>query len=52
MPSPVMDRGEMLSSLQESADLDERRPIRDNTGGMKAPHAFLAWHAMKTLRRG
>jgi hypothetical protein len=43
-------RDDMRAHLHEFADLYERRPIHDNTGGMKAPHAFLAWFAMKLLR--
>jgi len=42
-------RADMLRCLEEFARLYERRPIRDNTGGMLAPQMFLTWFALQTL---
>lgn len=44
------NREEMLDDLAEFADLYERRPIRDNEGGMRSPHLFAFWFAMRQLR--
>ncbi|MBI2891408.1 MAG: hypothetical protein HYY13_11570 [Nitrospirae bacterium] len=43
-------RGEMIDSLFEFCDLYSQRPIRDNRGGMRAPHMFLAWFALTRLK--
>lgn len=40
----------MLASLEPFAALYAHRPIRDNRGGMAAPHAFLTWFALRALR--
>jgi hypothetical protein len=40
---------DMRKSLREFVEVYERRPIRDNSGGMQAPHMFLAWFVLKTL---
>lgn len=42
-------KDEMVSSLDRFAELYDRRPIRDNKGGMLSPHAFLAWFVLKKL---
>ncbi len=42
-------REDMLERLEEFASLYEKRPIEDNTGGMKSPHMFLAWFALHAL---
>lgn len=42
-------REEMLEALDEFASLYDRRPLKDNTGGMKSPHMFLAWFALRRL---
>jgi hypothetical protein len=43
-------RRDMLSKLEEFASLYENRPIKDNTGGMKSPHMFSIWFALKALK--
>lgn len=40
----------MLAALREFAELYEHRPIRDNDGGMRAPHMFAAWFMLRSLR--
>jgi hypothetical protein len=40
---------DMRKSLREFVEVYERRLIRDNSGGMQAPHMFLAWFVLKTL---
>jgi hypothetical protein len=40
----------MLAALPEFSDIYERRPIRDNKGGMRAPHCFAAWFMLRKLR--
>jgi hypothetical protein len=48
--SPPWSRSEMLDCLAEFADLYAKRPIQDNLGGMKSPHMFMSWFAMKKLQ--
>ena len=43
-------RAQMRAHLEEFAEVYARRPIQDNTGGMKAPHMFLAWFVLKVLQ--
>jgi hypothetical protein len=43
-------REELTASLEEFAKLYPARPIRDNTGGMKAPHMFSTWFALRRLQ--
>lgn len=42
-------RREMVERLEEFAALYQDRPIRDNSGGMRSPHMFLSWFALKKL---
>lgn len=44
------DRTELLAYVDEFYDLYNKRPIKDNDGGMKSPHMFSAWYAMKKLK--
>ena len=48
--TPPWTRSQMQAQLKEFAQLYDRRPIRDNTGGMKAPHMFLAWFVLQKLQ--
>ena len=41
---------EMRDSLGEFLTLYDDRPIRDNSGGMKIPHLFMTWFALKKLQ--
>jgi hypothetical protein len=41
---------DLVAALEEFSRLYETRPIRDNTGGMKAPHMFSAWFGLKRLK--
>jgi hypothetical protein len=43
-------RAAMLESLSEFLALYARRPIRDNHGGMGAPHLFATWFMVRALR--
>lgn len=45
-----MDRQAMIASLPEFVSLYERRPIKDNTGGMSSTHLFLFWAALRELK--
>ena len=47
---PSWSREAMIAGLEEFAELYARRPLSDNTGGMKAPHMFMAWFALRQLR--
>jgi hypothetical protein len=40
---------EMIEKLDAFVDLYRRRPISDNTYGMKSPHLFLAWFVLQKL---
>ena len=43
-------REELFNSLEEFAQLYEKRPIKDNEGGMKAAQMFYAWFVAKELQ--
>ena len=43
-------REELFNSLEEFAELYEKRPIKDNEGGMKAAQMFYAWFVVKELQ--
>ena len=43
-------REEMVSTLEEFSSLYAHRPIKDNAGGMRSPHMFLAWFALRALK--
>ena len=43
-------REELISSLEEFSILYEKRPIEDNSGGMKAPQMFPTWFMTKWLQ--
>jgi hypothetical protein len=36
-------REDLRGALEEFSALYQARPIRDNAGGMRSPHALLAW---------
>lgn len=42
-------RDDIRASLDEFEALYDKRPIRDNTGGMKAPHMFAVWFMARKL---
>ena len=42
-------REDMIEKLEEFTSLYEKRPIEDNTGGMKSSHIFFAWFALQVL---
>lgn len=48
--SPPWTFDQMRAALEEFAALYQTRPIRDNQGGMRAPHAFLSWFVLRTLQ--
>jgi FkbM family methyltransferase len=43
-------RAMMLGAMKEFAELYQRRPIQDNSGGMKSPHLFPIWFALRQLQ--
>ena len=43
------DRQLMTDALDEFASIYDERPIKDNEGGMQAPHLFATWFMAKTL---
>lgn len=45
----IFDREEMFASLVEFGRLYDRRPIRDNRGGMTSCHLFGTWYVAKKL---
>ena len=47
--SPPWTREEILACLDEFSALYSRRPIKDNQGGMKAPHMFAVWFMVRKL---
>jgi hypothetical protein len=43
------DKTEVRSALEEFYKLYEKRPVRENEGGMKSPHLFNTWYSLKKL---
>ncbi|MBF8271543.1 MAG: hypothetical protein HW380_648 [Magnetococcales bacterium] len=43
-------RTELVEALPEFAELYQQRPIRENMGGMGAPHMFAIWFILKKLK--
>jgi hypothetical protein len=43
-------REDMLARLEEFSSLYDRRPIKNNAGGMLSPHMFLVWFVLQTLK--
>jgi len=43
-------RLDMKNKLEEFSGLYKNRPVKNNTYGMKAPHLFLAWFTMQSLK--
>ncbi|GHA21355.1 hypothetical protein GCM10008090_34080 [Arenicella chitinivorans] len=46
---PPWTRSEIISHLDEFEAIYAERPIKDNQGGMKAPHMFAVWFMAKQL---
>ncbi len=40
---------ELRKSIPEFVDLYEKRPIKNNLGGMRSPHMFATWFMLKKL---
>ncbi len=40
---PPWTRAQILQEVDEFADIYAERPVRDNRGGMQAPHMFALW---------
>ena len=47
---PPWSREYLISNLEAFTEIYQRRPIDDNTGGMKSPHMFATWCALRALR--
>lgn len=47
--NPPWSRNEILASLDEFLTIYGDRPIKDNQGGMQAPHMFAVWFMAKKL---
>lgn len=48
--SPAWSPSDMRASIDEFLALHAQRPVRDNIGGMLAPHQFLLWFALRRLQ--
>jgi len=46
---PPWSREDITASIDEFSDLYAKRPIKDNQGGMKAPHMFAVWFMARKL---
>lgn len=46
---PPWTRAEIVASIDEFLTIYADRPIKDNQGGMKAPHMFAVWFMTKKL---
>lgn len=47
--NPSWSRDEILASIDEFLTIYDDRPIKDNQGGMQAPHMFAVWFMAKKL---
>ena len=47
--TPPWTRSEIIDHLGEFEAVYADRPIKDNQGGMKAPHMFAVWFMAKRL---
>lgn len=47
--TPPWSREDLVAALPEFLSLYPKRPIRDNEGGMKAPHMFATWFMARRL---
>lgn len=48
--SPAWTNEDIINSFDEFTDMYMSRPIKDNIGGMKAPHAFASFFMLKQLQ--
>jgi hypothetical protein len=46
---PTWSRDEMVDSIEEFERLYATRPLKDNSGGMAAPHMFATWFIARHL---
>lgn len=46
----LLNRQEMIKSLDEFIDIYRQRPIIDNSGGMGSVHMFYTWYVCKSLQ--
>tara|TARA_B110001452_G_C15203127_1_gene417457 strand:- start:272 stop:1102 length:831 start_codon:yes stop_codon:yes gene_type:complete len=47
---PKWDHQEILNDVENFCEIYEKRPIKDNKGGMKFPHAFALFFILKKIR--
>ena len=45
--NPTWSRDEILNNIDEFLTIYDERPIKDNQGGMQAPHMFAIWFMAK-----
>lgn len=50
MINTLWQHDDMVSYIDEFADLYKNKPISNNTGGMKFPHMFLMWYLVKKIK--
>lgn len=48
--APKWSPSELRDCYQQFKEVYAQKPVNDNVGGMKAPHAFAAWFMMRTLQ--
>lgn len=44
-----LNKNEIIKALDEFYEIYQRRPVKDNTGGMKSAHLFATWYMMRQL---
>jgi len=47
---PSWSTSEIKNSFDEFAEIYANKPVNDNQGGMKAPHAFASYFMLKTMQ--
>jgi len=50
MDTEVWSHDEILKTLEDFVAVYKQRPIRDNLGGMQAPHMFALWFIARKLK--
>lgn len=44
------NKEQVKNSLEEFYEIYKKRPVNDNEGGMKSPHLFNTWYALRQLK--
>lgn len=48
--TPPWTENDIKNKLDEFVELYKKRPIKNNSAGMKAPHLFAAWFIIQHMK--